>query len=1312
MSAAATPSGFGAADLQSAYNLPSGGGEGRTVAVVAAFDNPTAEADLAVYRAQYGLPECTTANGCFRKIDQRGGTDYPEPHGGWAGEISLDLDMVSAAAPGAHILLVEADTDYFEDIFAAVDQAVAQGAQYVSNSYGLPYTSTPGSGEDPAQTTAFDAHYNHPGVAMVAASGDFGYGVTYPAASQYVTSVGGTALKKDLTARGWSETVWHNGYGGPGSGCSLYEPKPAFQTDTGCDKRSVTDVAAVADPMTGVAVYQTYGGSGWTEMGGTSASAPIIAGVYAAAGAPASGSYPNSYPYFEPSHLNDVTGGANGSCSPSYLCTAGTGYDGPTGLGTPNGLEAFRTNRTGNVSGTVTDAAGAPLARVAIKAGDYRATTDADGRYSLMLPPGRYDLTAAAYGYRTRTTSVVVVADGGSVAESFALEAATASQTVTGKVTDGSGHGWPLYATVTVDGVPGAPVFTDPYTGTYELQLPEDGDYTLKVAAQYPGYQAATKDFTVGTSAETVNVAVPVDAEAATAAGYEVKTTGPTEPFDSTTAPPTGWSVVNADDTVGGWDFSDAGKLGNLTGGNGAFAVVDSDHIGSSGNQDTSLVSPVYDFSDSNAPRISFDMDYRSWSGQSGSVDITTDGGKTWTTVWSQTITETGHVDIPLTKYAGASAVQLRFRFVAYWGYWWQLDNVFVGNRVFAPVTGGLVAGTVTDANTGDGVIGAVVTNTDATAQSAVTAATPDDPELGDGFYWLFSDTVGTHSFTSVMNRYAAGARTVRVAADSTAEARYTLKAGQLTITPAVVDKTLAWGGTGTQKLTVKNTGKLPATFTLGERSGRFDMQAAAQGAPLQVVEGHYSPLSAPTQVTESGTGSVVAPAAGGDAWQPVADLPVAVQDNAVAVDGGKLYSAFGLAGSDKKSDLHVYDPDLGAWSKLASAADTRQAPAMGVIDGEIYAVGGWGADGSPDAKLEIYDPSDNTWTTGASSPKPYAGSGSAVLAGKLYVIGGCAATCGTTDAFAYDASMDSWSRIAPYPEPASWSACGAITGVLYCAGGIAGAPGGDKATKHAYAYDPSTDRWSPIADLPTTLWGSAYAAVNGLLLTSGGVVEGGISNQGFAFDPKTGTWTALPNADSAIYRGGGAPGFYRVGGAIRVPGLPQVATVEVLPGYDQPGPTVTWLGLGTKQATLAPGASTTVVVSLDAGVAEITQPGAFTSRLAVATDTPYRISPIPVTMRVNPPKTWGKYTGTVLRSDGAGGTAPLVGAIVQIDSWASSYTLKTARDGTFALWLDVRNNPLTVIVAKDGYQPAVATKVKIVKGRTTIGNFTLKKTP
>nr|WP_145797641.1 putative Ig domain-containing protein [Kitasatospora atroaurantiaca] len=338
----ATPSGYGPSDLASAYKLSASGGSGATVAIIDANDDPNAESDLAAYRSQYGLPACTTANGCFKKVDQRGGTSYPSADSGWAGEISLDVDMVSAVCPNCHILLVEADSATMENLGTAVNTAVSLGAKYVSNSYG--------GGESSSDTGYDTSYFNHPGVAITVSSGDSGYGVEYPAASKYVTAVGGTTLSRNSSTRGWTESVWGSSSGGngAGSGCSAYDAKPTWQKDTGCSKRTVADVSAVADPATGLAVYQTYGGSGWAVYGGTSASAPIIAAVYALAGTPASGSNPASYPYSHTGSLFDVTSGANGSCSPAYLCQAAAGYDGPTGLGTPNGTAAFTSGSTGS----------------------------------------------------------------------------------------------------------------------------------------------------------------------------------------------------------------------------------------------------------------------------------------------------------------------------------------------------------------------------------------------------------------------------------------------------------------------------------------------------------------------------------------------------------------------------------------------------------------------------------------------------------------------------------------------------------------------------------------------------------------------------------------------------------------------------------------------------------------------------------------------------------------------------------------------------------------------------------------------------
>ncbi|MDX3762689.1 MULTISPECIES: S53 family peptidase [Streptomyces] len=338
---AATPSGYGPSNLQSAYGLTSAAasnGSGETIAIVDAYNDPNAEADLAKYRSYYGLSACTTANGCFKKVSQTGSTtSLPSSDAGWSEEISLDVDMASAICPNCNILLVEATSATMANLGKAVNEAVTLGAKYVSNSYG---------GSESSSDTSYDTSYfNHPGVAITVSAGDSGYGAEYPAASKYVTSVGGTALSTSSNSRGWTESVWEtSSTEGTGSGCSAYDAKPTWQTDTGCSKRTIADVSAVADPATGVSVYDSYGvTAGWYTFGGTSASSPIIAGVYALGGTPSSSSYPASFPYASAgtSALNDVTSGSNGSCGSSYLCTAKSGYDGPTGWGTPEGVAAF-----------------------------------------------------------------------------------------------------------------------------------------------------------------------------------------------------------------------------------------------------------------------------------------------------------------------------------------------------------------------------------------------------------------------------------------------------------------------------------------------------------------------------------------------------------------------------------------------------------------------------------------------------------------------------------------------------------------------------------------------------------------------------------------------------------------------------------------------------------------------------------------------------------------------------------------------------------------------------------------------------------
>src|ERR1700680_1825782 len=324
--ATTAPSGHTPADLQSAYRLPSSAnGAGQTVAIVDAYDDPNAEADLATYRSTFGVPPCTSTTGCFRKIDEYGGTAYPRPDTGWAGEISLDIDMVSAVCPNCNILLVEAATPSLLNLATGGDTAARLHATEISNSYAR---------QEFKGETALDSHYDHPGIMITVASGNNAYagGTTYPAASPYVTAVGGTKLVRSSKARGWTETAWQK----TSSGCSLYEPKPAWQHDANCANRTLTDTSAVA---VNLAVYDTYNQPGWVVAYGTSAPTPIIAGVYALAGNAATLTFGSST-YKAGASLFDITAGSTGSCG-TYLCQATTGYDGPTGNGTPNGIGGY-----------------------------------------------------------------------------------------------------------------------------------------------------------------------------------------------------------------------------------------------------------------------------------------------------------------------------------------------------------------------------------------------------------------------------------------------------------------------------------------------------------------------------------------------------------------------------------------------------------------------------------------------------------------------------------------------------------------------------------------------------------------------------------------------------------------------------------------------------------------------------------------------------------------------------------------------------------------------------------------------------------
>jgi N-acetylneuraminic acid mutarotase len=957
----------------------------------------------------------------------------------------------------------------------------------------------------------------------------------------------------------------------------------------------------------------------------------------------------------------------------------------------------------GIITGTVTDASNnQPITGATVSTTVANTTTDAQGHYALTVPAGTYDVTFSAFGYATKTVGGVQVTDGGTSTVNAALSRKP-SVNVTGTVTDGSGHNWPLYARIEINGRPGGPVYTNPVTGQYSVVLPQSDTYLFKVTADLPGYQVVTSPVVVGTSDVTNNVAIPVD-PSCTAPGYQFNFATPVfnEPFDGSTMP-AGWTVVDNNNSGALWQIGDPENRGNLTGGTGNFADINSDFYGFLASQDTTLVSPVINLSNVGTPVLRFHTDYNGFFGQSGDVDVSTDGGLTWSNVWHHTTDSVRGPDletVAIPQAGGKSAVQVRYHFISSFGWWWEVDDVSVQNRSCDPIPGGLVVGNVTDANTGSGVNGATVTSNDHSADKAVTAHRPDT-NVGDGYYWLFSSLTGSHPFTATKSPYQADSHTVNVAANATTGANFSLKVGLLTITPSSISQTQQIGATTTSTVTIQNTGTAAANVKLDERGGSFQI-LTMQGAPLRLIQSDDGQLTYPGFLgSRRGTNGL------GDnagqpkdpTWSTIASYPSGIMDNSADFIDGKEYSVGGIDTTFAVvAKGYVYDPSNNTWTAIADMPVAREKPAVAAVNGKLYVTGGWDTFGNPIARTDVYDPSSNTWSTVASvNPHPAAAPGVAVVNSKIYLIGGCAdAFCTTTaTVVSYDPSSDSWSTNAAYPHTDAWLGCGGISGKVYCAGGTDGAG----TFKNGFAYDPGADSWSSIADMPIDLWASSAGAANGLLLESSGVTNGfsTITNQGYAYDPSADSWTALPNAQFPRYRAGGSCGFYKIGGSSG--GFNPTPDSELLSGLAQCGLTdVPWLAENPTTATLQPGQSVKVTITLSATTAgKVTQPGTYTAQLGVENNTPYKVNPINITMIVTPPSSWGKIAGTVTVTDCKGNTVPLKGVQIQANGKSVSFSLTTDASGKFAFWASAGDNAFTIIASKDGYIAQVTTQY--VKG-------------
>ncbi|MGC4939047.1 S8 family serine peptidase [Kribbella sp. DT2] len=609
-----------------------------------------------------------------------------------------------------------------------------------------------------------------------------------------------------------------------------------------------------------------------------------------------------------------------------------------------------------------------------------------------------------------------------------------------------------------------------------------------------------------------------------------------------------------------------------------------------------------------------------------------------------------------------------------------------------AKIPGGLVQGKLTDANTRKPVEGATVMAGRSRA---------------DGFYYAFAPT-GTKRLTATKRGYQDLSKAITVDPDWTVQANFALKAGILSMTPSTVAATVQLGKATTSQVVITNTGTAPATYRLGESQQGSRVQSLKNNTPVR-----RTPVTGltPGRISGSVKGTPAAPTAG--SWVGLPDYPSTIQDNVAGYSKGRLFSFGGtIQGYGATTDVYSYDPATLAWTQLAAMPEGRQRPAAGFVDGKYYVVGGWGAQAGASAKTLIYDPATNLWSGGADNPKPWGAVGSAVLDGKLYSIGGCTGDCqsGTTDVMVYDTTANRFREAASYPEPVSWTSCGGINGRVYCAGGLVDGPdGGPTSSQKTYSYDPKTDAWTRVADLPVDLWASSHAVANGRLMVSGGAAYGSsvLTNEGFGYDPDLDRWSAIPNATEGAFRGAGACGLYRIGGKGPNFALP---IAESLPEYgdcEEAGSDAPWLSESAPTGTVPAKSSVTVTLTLDGQ--QVGQPGTYKARLTLGEDTPYPAVSTDLTLTAKVPATWAKLSGTVSGKQCDGSTTTLPGATIAVDRGAGSWTLTSGADGGYALWAPGNKTKAHVVAALPEYRPASLTVV-LKQGAAVVQPITLQR--
>ena len=903
---------------------------------------------------------------------------------------------------------------------------------------------------------------------------------------------------------------------------------------------------------------------------------------------------------------------------------------------------------TVTVTGTTTPIAGALVQAIGTDQ-TWQTTTNAAGHFSLTLGVGTYTVNFSAYGYMPKTSSGVVITEDTTTTLNVTLDTAPI-YTVSGKVFDPAA-GWGLYAKLTIDGYHGDPIWTDPATGNYSIQLVAGQNYTFNADVFSAGYLPAALDTGVLAGPLVLDIPVPADTNNCVAPGYVLDVTGVYETFESDTFPPAGWTVTLSSGSCT-WVGDDPGNRGNLTGGTGKFAIADSDNCGSGTTMNTFLTSPIMDVSALANVNLSYNYDYNNLvSTESADLDVSANGGATWTNVhhWNTDMRGPNTFTQDLTTLlAGSTQAQLRYHYIAPgWDWWWQVDNVFVGEKDCHPIGGGgLVVGKVIDDFDDHALVGAKVTSETLAEATAVATA---DPDMGN-FYALFQPA-GAHTLTATMPKYTSATVDVTVPTGSAIRQDFALQTGRLSYTPVKIEETLLAGTQKTVQVIVTNNGGGDATFEI--------IELDKGSVPFRVLtpeDFEQTPASIAHAPKVSSEPVINSPS-------PLAGVPAIAMD---IYPGGNLVSfntdtpgtltTIGSLGAD---EYYAGDFVAGDFTKLyAIDTTTNQLVTFATTNAARSVVGPTAVSGGQSWTGVSYD---------AVTSQLYALSTDCLGASTLYAVD---------------------------PATGASTVLQSLTNTT-CPIDIAASPAGD-----IFAVDLGNDTLIKID--PAT--GSAT--------TIGAIGFNANYAQGMDFDDESGVlYYAAYNGDTSagqLRTINTATGATTLIGNFQ--GNAEVDGLAIQTGGGGGGVDVPWLSEDPTEVTLAAGANITIDVTLDStNVA----PGVYNAELKFIHDTPYAVPNLPVKMIASIPPTMGKLMGTVLTTGYCDlEQTPLAGVPVTVTS--ASFTepliLTTAADGSYSVWLDLTASPLTVDVnAGVDYETGSATGVILNGGQTTFQDFTLR---